>query len=122
MTKRTGVSANPTPGAPEHGQFFKLGKQQADATLKMQKELLDECEKASRVWLARVKSEIALWSDLTTKVTASQSVPERLDVCREFVSQRMQMAIEDGQRLFGESQKMMAAMTKSFNGHAIQSD
>ena len=122
MHKRTGVSANQAPAGPEHGYLFELGKQQTDATLKMQKELLDEYEKASRAWLARMKSEMALWSDLATKVTASPSVPEGLDACREFVSQRMQMAVEDGQRLFGDGQNMMAAITKSFNGHAMQSD
>src|ERR1700687_675203 len=61
MHKRTGVSANPAPAGPEHGHLFELGKQQTDATLKMQKELLDEYEKASRAWLARMKSEMALY-------------------------------------------------------------
>jgi hypothetical protein len=122
MTKRTEASANPAPAGSEHGQLFELGKQQTDAMLKMQKELLDEYEKASRAWLARMKSEIALWSDLATNVTASHSVPEGLDACREFVSQRMQMAAEDGQRLFGEGQKMMVAITNSFNGHAGHPD
>jgi Phasin protein len=112
------VSEDGDPAGPEHGQLFELGKQQTDAILKMQKELLEEYEKASRAWLSRVKSEIALWSDLATNVTASHSVPEGLDACREFASQRMQMAVEDGQRLFDEGQKTMVAITKSFNGHA----
>jgi hypothetical protein len=90
--------------------------------LKMQKEQLDEYESASRAWLARVKSEMALWSDLATNVTSSHSVPEGLDACREFASQRMQMAAEDGQRLFGEGQKMMVAIINSFNGHAGHPD
>ncbi len=92
MSKRTGDSAGP-----EHAQLFKLGKQQTDATLKMQQELLDEYEKANRAWLARMKSEMALWSNLATKVTASHSIPEGLDACREFAARRMQMAVEDGQ-------------------------
>jgi hypothetical protein len=116
MTKRTEASANPAPAGSEHGQLFELGKQRTDATLRMQKELLEEYEKASRAWLARVKSEMALWSNLATKVTASHSVPEGLDACREFASQRVQMALEDGKRLFDEGQKVMVAITKSFNG------
>jgi hypothetical protein len=38
----------------------------------MQKELLEAYEKASRVWLARVKSEVDLWSKLAPKLTATR--------------------------------------------------
>jgi len=116
--------ANRTTGDPPEvtglgpAQIFQFAKERADAMLKIQKELLDEYEKASHAWLARVKSEVDLWSDLATKVAASHSIPEGLETYRSCVSQRVQMAVEDGQRLFDETQKMIATITKSFNGQA----
>ena len=68
--------------------------------LKMQKELLETFEQASRGWLARVQSEVNLWSDLGTKLTSSHSVPDALEAYQKFVAQRMQMAAEDGRQLF----------------------
>ena len=44
--------------------FLNLGKDQTEAMLSMQKELLDAYDQSSRAWLARVKSEGDLWSDL----------------------------------------------------------
>src|SRR4029453_9118124 len=55
--------------------FPKLGKEQTEAVLGMQKELLEACEQASRAWLARVKSEVDLWSELATKLARTQSLP-----------------------------------------------
>lgn len=85
--------------------------------LKVQKELLNEYEEAARAWAARVKSEIELWSDLAAKVTASHSIPEGLEAYRDFASQRIQMAVEDGKRLFDEGQKVISVVTKSFKGN-----
>jgi len=97
-------------------QFISFGKDRTEAMLNLQRELLDEFEGASRVWIARMRSEVELWSDLAAKVTASHSVPEGLDAYRDCVSQRMQMAADDGRRLFDDAQKMAAAVTKSLHG------
>ena len=97
-------------------QFFQFGKERTDAMLTMQRELLDEYERASQAWLARVKSELDFWSELTTKVTSSPSVPDGLVAYRDGLSQRMQMAVEDGHRLFDEGQKLAAAATRLLNG------
>ena len=101
---------------PDMSQFLEFGKGRTEAMLKAQKELLDEYQAATHTWAARVKSEVQLWSDLAAKVTASHSIPEGLEAYRDFASQRFQMAIEDGQRLFDEGQKMMSMLTKSANG------
>lgn len=110
-----GNTASPGSGP---AQFFQFGKERTDAMLTMQRELLDEYEKASQAWLARVKSELDFWSELTTKVTSSPSVPEGLVAYRDGISQRMQMAVEDGQRLFDESQKLVEVATGLLNGQA----
>lgn len=114
MANKTGYSAAVAPTGLEPAQIFQLGKERTDAMLNMQKELLDEYDAASHAWLARVKSEIDLWSGLTAKLSASHSIPEGLDAYREFVSQRMQMGVEDGQRLLADGQKLISTVTKSF--------
>jgi hypothetical protein len=93
-----------------------MGKERTEAALRMQKELLDAYEEASRAWLARVKSEVDLWSDLASKLAATRSVPEALQAYQECVAQRMQMAAEDGRRLSEESQKIASAITRSLSG------
>jgi len=81
----------------------------------MQKELLDAYEQASRAWLARVKSEVDLWSELTTKLAGTRSVPDALGAYQECVAQRMQMAAEDGRRLSDDCQKVLQTITRSLS-------
>jgi hypothetical protein len=40
--------------------FFNIGQERAEAAVALQKELLEAYEQASRAWLARVQSEVAL--------------------------------------------------------------
>ena len=86
--------------------FFKVGKEQTDAMVAMQNELLKAYEQASCDWMARVKSEMDLWSKLTGKLMATRSIPQALESYQNCVAQRMQMAAEDGQRLLEECQKI----------------
>jgi hypothetical protein len=81
-------------------QLFQLGKRQTDAVLNLQKEL----------------SEVELWSNLASKLTATHSVPEGLETYRDCVSQRVQMAAEDGRHLFDDGQKIIGVITRSLNG------
>src|SRR5215475_975893 len=99
--------AEPTP-------FLNMGKEHTEAMLGMQKDLLDAYEQASRAWLARVKSEVDLWSDLATKLAATRSAPEAMQAYQQCVAQRMQMAAEDGRRLSEECQKIMGKFGQSF--------
>ena|SRR6516165_8635754 len=91
--------------------MFKMSKEQSDAMAGMQRELLDAYEQASRAWLARVKSEVDLWSGLANRLTATRSAPEALQAYQECVTQRMQMAADDGRRLFEECQKVSQKVT-----------
>jgi hypothetical protein len=81
----------------------------------MQKELLDAYEQASRAWLARVKSEVDLWSELATKLTGTHSTSEAMGAYQECVAKRMQMAAEDGRRLSDDCQKVMQMITRSMS-------
>ena len=91
-------------------------QERSEAMVNMQKELLDVYEQASRAWLARVKSEVDLWSDLATKLSATRSMPEALESYQKFVTQRMQMAAQDGRQLVEDCQKITQKMTRSLSG------
>ena len=96
-------------------RFPNLGKEQTEAILSMQKELLHAYDQSSRAWLARVKTEIDLWSDLAKKLSATQSVPDVVGAYQQCVAQRMQMAAEDGRRLYDDCQKITQTITRSLS-------
>ena len=87
----------------------------SSAMLNLQKEVLDVYEQASRAWLARVKSEIDLWSELASKLSTTRSVPEALEAYQKCAGQRMQMAADDGRQLFNECQKITRKITQSLS-------
>jgi len=93
--------------------FPNWGQQQTDAAMALQKELLDSYDQAGRAWLARVQSEVALWSDLATKLSATRSVPEALEAYSKCVSERMKMAADDGARLAEEAQEITQKLARS---------
>jgi len=84
-----------------------------EAGIAIQKELLDAYEKAGCAWLARVKSEVELWSQLAAKLATVHSVPEAIEACTKSVSQQMQMTAEDGQRLLHDYQEITQRITKA---------
>jgi hypothetical protein len=91
----------------------RAGSEQTEAMLSMQKELLNVYEQASRAWLARMQSEVELWTGLATRLSATRSLPEALGTYQECVAQRMQMAAEDGRRMTNECQKLMQTFSRS---------
>ena len=95
--------------------IVQLGGNQTEAMLALQKEMMAAYEETSHAWIERVRSEVALWSDLAAKLSASRSLPDGIDACRDVVAQRMKLAAEDGQRLFGEGQKIISAVTRSLS-------
>ena len=72
-------------------------------------------DQSSRAWLARVKTEVDLWSDLAKKLSATQSVPDVVGAYQQCVAQRMQMAAEDGRRLYDDCQKITQTITRSLS-------
>ena len=88
---------------------------QSDAAMAVQKAFLESYEQANRTWLARMQSEISLWSDLANKLSSTHSVPEAFEAYSKSVSQRMQMAAEDARQLVDESQQLMQKVTHSLD-------
>ena len=107
-----------TSSTAEMMQFLKPAQERVEAALALQKELLEAYEQASRDWLARVQSEVALWAELGSKMATTRSVPEALQAYSECISQQMKMTAEDGQHLFNDWQQVTQKVTKSLgNGH-----
>jgi Phasin protein len=102
-------------GKGKSGATASPAQEGSEAMVNMQKELLDVYEQASRAWLARVKSEVDLWSDLASKLSATRSMPEALESYQKFVTQRMQMAAEDGRQLVEDCQKITQKMIRSLS-------
>ena len=75
--------------------------------------ILESCEHASRAWIDRVQSEISLWSDLASKLSGTKSIPEAFETYTKCVSQRMQMAADDGRKLVEEAQQISQKLTQS---------
>ncbi len=93
--------------------FFSFGRERTQATLGIQKELLETYEQASRAWVDRVRSEVELWSDLANKLSASRSLPDALGAYQDSVAQRLQMAADDGRRMATECQDIMGRITRT---------
>jgi uncharacterized protein YicC (UPF0701 family) len=93
--------------------FFNFGQERAQAVVTLQNELLEAYDQASRAWLARVQSEVQLWSELAAKLAATHSVPETIEAYTKTVSKRMQMTAEDGKRLFDDCQQITQKITRS---------
>jgi len=113
--KAAGETVNQSKSAIEPAEVLQFGRARTDEMLNMQKEILDAYQDAGRAWVARVKSEVEFWSELAAKLAASRSVPEGLETYREGISQRMNMAAEDGQRLLEQGQKIVATVTSQLS-------
>jgi len=111
--KVTGETTNPAALGP--AQMLEFGKERTDAMIRVQKELLEAYQEASKAWVSRVQSEVEFWSELAGKLAATRSVPEGLGTCSDSMAHRLEMAAEDGRRMFEEGQKVIAAVTRSLS-------
>jgi hypothetical protein len=89
------------------------GQHQTEAALNLQKAILESCEQASRTWIDRMQSEISLWSDLASRLSSTKSVPEAFETYTKCMSQRMQMAADDGRKLVEEAQQITQKFAQS---------
>jgi len=107
--------ANEAVTTAEQGQnsTVELANERTEAMLRLQKELLELYDQASRDWLAQLKSEAELWSGLATKLAGTRSVPDAIKSYQEWISQRVEMAAADAQRLSDECGTIMQKINRS---------
>ena len=91
------------------------GEKTAQRATAMQKEFLETCQEASRFWLSRMQSEMALWADFGSKLAKTRSVPEAFEAYGKFVSQQMKMTAEDTQHLFNDCQQVTQKIVGSLS-------
>jgi hypothetical protein len=95
--------------------FLKLGKDQTEALTALQKELMQSYEEAGRAWTERVRSEMELWTELGKKLTSTRSVPEAVEIYKQSLTRRMQMATEDSQKFAADCQKIAQKVARSMS-------
>ena len=107
--------ANEAVTTAEQGQnsTVELANERTEAMLRLQKELLELYDQASRDWLAQLKSEAELWTGLATKLAGTRSVPDAIKSYQEWISQRVEMAAADAQRLSDECGTIMQKINRS---------
>lgn len=94
--------------------FVTLGKEQMEALVGFQKELVGAYEQASQAWVDRVKSEVDSWSQLTSKLSGSRSPAETAGAYQEWIGDHLKMTMEDGRRLSDHCQSFIQKMSRSF--------
>ena len=110
MASRETLNASKATAPPDVANW---GQHQSEAALNLQKTILESCEHASRAWIDRMQSEISLWSELATKLGGTKSIPEAFEAYTKCMSQRMQMAADDGRKLVEEAQQMTQKLAQS---------
>jgi Phasin protein len=93
-------------------EFAAMGKQQVEALVAMQAELLKTLQDTSRNWFDRMQLEATLASQFAAKLSAARSIPEAASVYQEWAKKCMQMAAEDAKRLVADSQKLAETGTR----------
>jgi Phasin protein len=99
--------------------FFPQGAARTAAATALPKELLDTYEQANRAWLARVKSEVDLWTGLGKKLSATRSAPEAIQAYQDCVAQRMRMAAEDAQKMSEDCQRFTQKILRSLSSNGL---
>lgn len=84
-----------------------LSQKRTEAAIAVQHDLFNEIQELNQHWLERAKSEAELAAEFVNTLTAARSVPESLTAWQQWTSRRMQMATEDGQRVFADGFKLM---------------
>lgn len=95
------------------GWLSELDKRPSDATLNLQRDLLDVCVQFGRDWVARSHKEMEFWSQHASVVAASRSIPEAVGAYQACIAERMQMAMDDGLRFFKDYQDTAAKLARS---------
>jgi bacterioferritin-associated ferredoxin len=92
--------------------FGNLGKNQYEAALAMQRELLDTLEQMNHAWFARAQSEIDLAEEFIGKVAETRSIPGVATACQECISKQLEMLSEDSRRMLADGEKLLRAGTR----------
>jgi hypothetical protein len=94
--------------------FGELGRKHLEAAAEMQRALLDSVQDLNRTWAARVQSEVTLASELADKLAAARSMADLAGAYQDCVSRQLELAAEDGRRMFADGEKLLKAGVRGF--------
>jgi hypothetical protein len=97
---------------PERKSWSSFGQEQPVTRVELQKELFEVCERTSRAWLDRMKSDLNLWLGLVAKFAATGSIPELMEAYQKCVAERTQRNAEDTKQLFDDCQRIMQLIAR----------
>jgi hypothetical protein len=97
-------------------QFAAMGKKRLEDFVAMQAEQMEKLQEMNRSWLERMQSEATLASEFAAKLTAARSVPEVAAAYQEWATRQMEMAAEDGKRIFADAQKLAETGARLLSG------
>jgi len=90
------------------GGFLASESKRVETAKEVQKQLLDTFEQFNRDQLARAQQEIDLASEFAEKVAGARSVPDVINAYQSWISKRMTLFVEDGQRIVNATMKLLS--------------
>ena len=97
------------------GGFLVLESKRVEAVNEVQKQLFDTFEQFNRQQLARGKQEMAFASEFAGEITSARSVPDVMNAYQNWISKRMALYMEDGQRVLNTTKKLLSIGKESNN-------
>ena len=94
------------------GGFLASQSKGVETVKEVQKQLLDTFEQFIRQQLARGKQEMEFASELVGAITSARSVPDVMNAYQNWISKRMALYVEDGRKLFEDSQRVLNTTMK----------
>lgn len=86
-----------------------------DRLVNAQLEIWDQIRAVNQHWLDRISAEGKLGADFASKLAATHTVPEAVNVCQEFGRRQFEMIAENTTYFAGETQKAMQNGVRIFN-------
>jgi DNA repair ATPase RecN len=97
------------------GGFLASQSKGVETVKEVQEQLLDTFEQFSRQQAARAKQEMELVSEFAGKITSARSVPDVMNAYQNWISKRMALYVEDGQRALNTTMKLLSFGKESPN-------
>jgi hypothetical protein len=94
------------------GGFLVSEAKRVETAKEVQKQLLDTFEQFNRQQLVRAKEEVELASECAGKMTSASSVPDVMNAYQNWISKRLALYVEDGRKLFEDSQRALNTTMK----------
>ena len=97
------------------GGFLVFETKRVEAVKEVQTQLLDTFEQFNLQQLARGKQEMEFASEFAGEITSARSVPDVMNAYQNWISKRMALYMEDGQRVLNTTKKLLSIGKESNN-------